>query len=218
MAVHLRAALVGDLRQVLREQVARANQTVRDAVAVCTGGLHSEMRRQVVTSGLGQRLANSFRSRVYDNREQALGAAGVVWSKAPHIARGHAGAEIVARGGRYLAIPLPAAGRGRGGRRLSPQEWERMHGMPLRPVYRRDGTVLLVADGARLTRRGRAVANLGRRGGAVYSRLTGRTTVPIFVLVRRVTLRQRLDLAAAAAAWAARLPAEIERRWRVEAS
>lgn len=212
--MRLRAALVGDLRQVLHAQRVQAEQSVRAAVNVCTNGLKQDMRQQAMSGGLGQRLANTFRSRVYENRDQPFGAAGIVWSKAPHIALGHSGAEITAHGGRYLAIPLPAAGRARGGKRITPQEWERAHGVRLRFVPRRGAAPLLVADNQRLNSRGRAVANVGRRQGIVFTRVAGRTTVPIFVLVRRVSLRRRLDLRAAADAWAARLPTEIERHWK----
>lgn len=214
--MRLRAALVGDLRQVLHAQRVQAEQSVREAVDVCAVGLKQDMRQQVLSAGLGQRLANTFRSRVYENRGQPFGAAGFVWSKAPHVALGQSGAEITAHGGRYLAIPLPAAGRARGGKRITPQEWERAHGIKLRFVPRRGAAPLLVADNARLTKLGRAAANISRRQGTAFTRTAGRTTVPIFVLLKRVSLRKRLDLHAAAAAWAARLPTEIDRHWRSE--
>jgi hypothetical protein len=73
---------------------------------------------------------------------------------------------------------------------------------------------MLVADNVRLTKRGRAALNIGRRQGAAYTRLSGRTTVPLFVLVPQVTVRKRLDIDGAAQKWIAALPRLVARRWR----
>jgi hypothetical protein len=48
-------------------------------------GLKTELRRQVTSAGLGQRLANSWRDRHYQN--QKLDAASLVYTKAPQIIR-----------------------------------------------------------------------------------------------------------------------------------
>ncbi len=63
-----------------------------------------------------------------------------------------------------------------------------------------------MADGARLTRRGRAAPNAGRSRGAAFTRLAGRTTVPVFILVPQVTVRKRLDVDGAAQKWLTALP------------
>ena len=78
--------------------------------------------------------------------------------------------------------------------------------MRLRFVYRRGGPSLLVADNVRLTKRGSAAANLGRRRGRSFTRLAGRTTVPVFILVPQVTVRKRLDVEGAAQKWIRALP------------
>jgi hypothetical protein len=70
---------------------------------------------------------------------------------------------------------------------------------------------LLVADNVRLTARGRAASNIGRRQGAIYSRLSGRTTVPLFILVPQVSVRKRLDVEAAAQDWTRALPGLVAR-------
>jgi hypothetical protein len=73
---------------------------------------------------------------------------------------------------------------------------------------------LLVAENARLTKRGRAAANIGRRQGAAFTRLSGRTTVPLFILVPQVTVGKRLDVDGAAQKWIAELPHLIVRHWQ----
>jgi Family of unknown function (DUF6441) len=48
-------------------------------------GLKTDLRRQVTSAGLGQRLANSWRDKHYPN--QKLDAASLVYTKAPQIIR-----------------------------------------------------------------------------------------------------------------------------------
>jgi Family of unknown function (DUF6441) len=83
-------------------------------------GLRTELRRQVASAGLGQRLANSWRDRHYPN--QKLDAASLVYTKAPQIIRAFdEGAVIRSRRGRFLAIPTENAPRkGADGRRIKP--------------------------------------------------------------------------------------------------
>ncbi len=89
--------------------------------------------------------------------------------------------------GFYLAIPTEAAGRGLRGRRITPGEWERRRGLRLRFVYRRRGPSLLVADRARIDKRGQAVASRSKTG-------RNQITARIFLLVPQVKLPKRLDL------------------------
>jgi hypothetical protein len=100
-------------------------------------------------------------------------------------------------------------------KRITPGGWERRTGMRLRFVYRRGRPSLLVADNARLSRRGLAKPNIGRtRVGAQFTRLKGRSTVVVFILVPQVTLQKRLDIAGIAQRWADRVPGVIASHWR----
>jgi hypothetical protein len=214
--MRLTAAIQGDLQALLKAELRGAERAVTVGVRAATLGLKTELRGQITGAGLGQRLANTWRSRIYPEGEQSLGAAGFVWSKAPNLIRIYdEGAIIRSKQGLYLAIPTPAAGRfGDRQQKITPLLWERIHGMRLRFVYRRSGPSLLVADHVRLTVRGRAAANTGRRQGAAYSRLSGRTTVPLFILVPQVSVRKRLDVDAAAQTWIKALPELVLRTWR----
>ena len=213
--MRLQAALVGDLGQLLQAELQQAERAITTGVRQATVGLQAELRSQVTASGLGARLARAWRSRVYPESGTSLTAAGVVWTKAPRIVGAFAKNTVIrSKRGLYLAIPTPAAGRyGDGRRKITPLGWERRTGMRLRFVYRRNGPSLLVADNARVTGRGQAVGNTGRRGGASFTRLAGRTTVPIFILVPQVTLKKRLDIEPPAATWARRLPGLVDRAW-----
>jgi hypothetical protein len=217
--VRLLAAIQGDLDALLTAELAAAERAVTAGIGEATDALKTELRCQITGAGLGNRLANTWRGEVYPKTGQSIGAAGYVWSKAPGIVRLYAeGAVIRSKRGLFLAIPTPAAGRfGDGRQKITPASWERIHGMRLRFVYRHGAPSLLVAENARLTGRGRAVANTGRRQGAVFTRLAGRTTVPLFILVPQVTVRRRLDVDGAARKWIAAVPQLVLQHWQSSA-
>ena len=81
----------------------------------------------------------------------------------------------------------------------------------LRFIYRRGVPSLLVADQARISKRGLAVASRSKTG-------RGAVTAPIFILVPQVHLRKRLDLDRAARSWEGRLPELIVASWPEVAS
>jgi hypothetical protein len=175
----LTAALDGDLKRIVELEMRAAARAVTAGVREATEGLKTELRRQITSAGLGTRLANTWRGEVYPEGQPSIGAAGVVWSKVPRLVRLYAeGAVIRSNQGLFLAIPTPAAGKyGDARQKITPGAWERIHGMRLSFVYRRGSPSLLVADNARLSKRGRAAANIWRRQDAAFTRLTGRTTV-----------------------------------------
>jgi Family of unknown function (DUF6441) len=214
--MRLEAALRGDLNELLKAEIRDAERAVTAGIREATDGLKTELRRQITSAGLGSRLANTWRGDVYPKGQPSIGAAGYIWSKAPRLVRLYAeGAVIRSKHGLLLAIPTPAAGRfGDNRQKITPGGWERIHGLRLRFVYRRGTPSMLVADNVRLTKRGRAALNIGRRQGAAYTRLSGRTTVPLFVLVPQVTVRKWLDIDGAAQKWIAALPRLVARRWR----
>ncbi len=210
-----------DLVKGLAEAETEAARSVTGAMREVTEGLKSDLRADVVDGGLGQRLANTWRGKTYPEGAVSLEAASFVWSKAPNIVDAFdRGVTIKSSRGFWLAIPTSAAGvKGIGTtgamKRITPGGWERRTGMRLRFVYRRGRPSLLVADNARLSKKGLARPNIGRtRGGAQFTRLKGRSTVVVFILVPQVTLRKRLDIGSAAQRWADRVPGLIASRWR----
>ena len=195
-----------DLVAMLREEVSAGERAVKAAMAEAGGDLKQAWRRQITGAGLGHRLPRTIRNRTYPQHTDSLDAAAFVWSNAPEIISAHdQGVLIHSKTGFWLAIPLPAAGKGRGGARLTPGEWEKRRGLRLRFVYRRRGPSLLVADG-RLNTNGLGVASRSKTG-------RGRATVPIFLLVPQVRLRKRLDLARDVERVAGKVPALVVERW-----
>lgn len=184
----LKLDVTPDLVAMMATEIAAGEKAVSAATREAGITLKSAWRAQITGAGLGQRLARTIRSEQYPNGQPSLNAAALVWSKAPTIIGAHdTGPLIRSKSGFWLAIPTPAAGRGRSGARITPGEWERRRGLRLRFVYRRRGPSLLVAEG-RLNSRGLGVASRSKTG-------RGLTTVPIFLLVPQVKLAKRLDLA-----------------------
>ncbi|MBI5121337.1 MAG: hypothetical protein HZA67_10050 [Rhodospirillales bacterium] len=212
--MRLKAALQGDLRKFLAEELKAGEAAVTAGIREATEGLKLDLRQQIVGAGLGQRLANTWRGEVYPKGQNSLRAAGFIFSKAPGIVRAYEeGAVIRSRNGTWLAIPTPAAGKyGDGRQKMTPGLWERMHGARLKFVYRRRGPSLLVAENQR--------ARTGKRGGfakASASALkSGRdlVSVPMFILVSQVSIRKRLDVGGTANKWLAALPGLVIRNWR----
>lgn len=213
--MRLEASIEGSFQEAMTAEARRAARAVTFGIREATDGLKADLRRQITGAGLGERLARTWRSEVYPRSRQSIGAAGYVWSKAPGLIRIYdQGAVIRSQRGLYLAVPTPAAGKyGDARKKITPGDWERIHGLRLQFVYRPNGPSLLVANNARLTARARAIANIGRRRGDPFTRMSGRTTVPVFILVPQVTVRKRLDVAGAARKWLAELPGLVVRQW-----
>jgi hypothetical protein len=179
-------------------------------------GLRTELRRQVSSARLGQRLANSWRDRHYPNRK--LDAASLVYTKAPQIIRAFdEGVLIPSKRGHFLAIPTENAPRkGTDGKRISPSTFPEHRFGPLRFVPRPTGPSLLVVDGLRGSFSRKTGGLRGFRRATDRARQSGQglTTVVMFLLVRQVKLPKRLDVARAAERWSGQLPALIEQQLR----
>lgn len=203
----LKLDITPDLVAVMAAEVFAGEKAVTAAMREAGTGLKTAWRGQITGAGLGRRLANSIRLATYPRADRSLNAAALVWSKAPGIISAHdTGPLIRSKDGFWLAIATPEAGRGLRGGGITPGEWERRTGLRLRFVYRKRGPSLLVADKARINKRGRAVASRSRTG-------RGQVTAPIFLLVPQVKLPKRLDLARDADPALDRVPGLIVANW-----
>jgi hypothetical protein len=198
---------------LMGEAVRDAQVAVSATIGSAGRALQAGWRAQVLSAAFGQRLANTIRAKLYPKGRPSLGAASLVWTKAPEIVHAHdAGVLIRSKDAFWLAIPQPAAGSLPGNARMTPLAFERRTGLRLRFVYRRGRPSLLVVDDARISSAGRAVANRGKRRKDGI--LTGATTVVVFVLVPQVKLPKRLDLERLARATAERLPRLLAANWK----
>jgi hypothetical protein len=214
LAATLARSLHADMQVELRNVERAVTSDTRDAGR----GLKTELRRQVASAGLGQRLANRWRDKHYPNKK--LDAASLVYTKAPQIIRAFDESAVIrSKRGRFLAIPTENAPRkGTDGRRISPSTFPEHRFGPLRLVPRPNGPSLLVVDGLRASFSRKTGQLRGFRRATERARRSGQglTTVVMFLLVPQVKLRKRLDVARAAERWSAQLPALIEQQVRTE--
>jgi len=197
-----------DLVGMFQAEIKAGEHAVTAAMKEAGSELKQAWREQITHAGLGHRLPRTIRNRTYPKGKDSIDAAAFVWSNAPEILNAHdRGVLIRSKSGFYLAIPTEAAGKGRGGARLTPGEWEQRRGMRLRFIYRRGAPSLLVAEKARINTRGTAVASRSKTGREQVS-------APIFILMPQVKLRKRLDLARDAERIASRVPRLIVEKWR----
>ena len=213
-------SLGGNAAASLRREADALIAAAVGGVADATAALEQTLRGQVLAAGLGPRLANTWRSRVFP--PTATKAAGGVWTVAPLIIEGFdEGATIVARNGsRWLAIPTAnvpprswgtKAPGGHPRRLMTPVEVEAAFNRDLRMVQPPGRPVAyLIMDQLVAARSGRGLRQATSRRLA-----QGRSAQPIlmFVLVPQVTLSKRLDITGAVAAVEAEFPGMIERHF-----
>ena len=206
----------GDLKAIYGTSLAEGKRAVQRGVSLSGGEVQSDWRGQIAGAGLGSRLQRTIRKRVYPEGRNSLRAAALVWSNAGKIVDAfERGVTIRSENGFYLAIPLPAAGKQVGGKRITPGLWERKTGRRLQFVFRKGKPPLLVDTGTK------AIGNVmvkkrQRRGGLALSEPTTfkNRTIPIFVLKSSVKLPKKLSLMNTANAAQARLPGLIVANWQ----
>lgn len=214
-------AEIDDLERGTEEFIARA--TTR-AITEAGDLMKTAWRDQILRAGHGERLARTIRSAVYPRAASSVDAATLVWTKAADIIDSMSrGATITARnGGRFLAIPTEDVPKKRQGNALSPEEVEDRFGRRLQfispgdkgfwtPSIRRNGVAFLVLKGLRIRKAsGRwrnATANEVKRGKETSS-------VVMFILVPRVTVKKTLDREEIARLAELRYPDLLSKHWR----
>ena len=200
----------GDLQALTLAEVLQGQRAVMAGMRGAASLLKQGWRAEVEGAGLGAKISRSVRSEVYPKGDVSLNAATLAWTKAPEIMYANeTGVTIKSANGFWLAIPTKSAGRGPGGRRLTPGEWEKRTGRALTFIYRRGKTALLVDTGRVIN------PNYMTKKGDHKRRGPGRknVTIPIFTLVPQVRLRKRLNIAELAEYVAGRVPSMIVANW-----
>lgn len=177
-------------------------------------GLKSDLRQQVTSAGMGTRLANAWRSRVYENK--GYDAAGFVYSQAPQIIEAFDKGVLIKpkAGGLWLAVPTSTAPkRGTDGKKITPLNFPEAKLGKLEFVYRENGASFLVVHNVRASYSKKTGQLRGFRKASDTALRTGKglSTAIMFILIRQVKLDKRLDVERAAKIWGEKMPALIDK-------
>jgi hypothetical protein len=212
----------GSIRLQVDDAVRAVAGALRRAVTTVGRQTQAALRAQARSAGFkdgGRAMANVWRLDIYPEAGRGIRSwrpAAFVHSKMPELVHVFdQGAVVTAKGRKYLAIPTPInrlSGHRQGGRyrtRVTPQEMFRLGGF-VRPS--RNPRVMLWCLRLRTetTKRGRLKLFAGRYSEILTGRVKGQqarrqdyaaahTFVPMFLLIKQVALRKRLDLAGATA-------------------
>lgn len=214
--MRLKAALEGNLKDYMKREYRNAEYAVTRAVAEASDGLKMDMRRQVLSAGLGQRLANTWRDAVYPQFGLSIRAAGVVYTRASKIMEGFdQGTIIRSKDGFWLAIPTPNAPKRIMGKKTTPGNYEKAKGTRLQFIYRANGPSLLVAREMQPSYKRQTGELGGFRKASNRTLSTGRglTSVVMFWLVPQVKMPRHLSFQQQAQKWNSKIPQLILRYW-----
>lgn len=163
-------------------------------------GLKMDLRRDVMTAGLGTRLANTWRGKTFpEGKSRSVDAAAFVWSKAPKIIDAFVrGATIVPiNGAKYLAIPTEnVPGRG-ANKKMTPFDVEIAFNQDLQFGKTKNGSLFAYVEAVR------AKSGHGFRRATRGRLKQGRQTeaVVMFYLIPRAKMPKLLDLDGKAEVW-----------------
>lgn len=214
------------LRLALRGQLAKAQDRLDDELAFgVTVGLRraadlgkAEFRGAYASAGLGK-LSRAWTARVFPKSGASLNAALVITGRGGKTTRdaleAHGlGVTIRGKDGLFLAVPTASAPkRGVGNKRISPATFPEGRFGRLRFVFRRPPRPsLLVVDNVRasFSRNSGALRGFRRASASALRSGRGLTTVVMFLLFPKITLRKRVDINRLARGTQLRIPGLVE--------
>lgn len=209
--------VAGDIKADMEREISATKRAVHGGVKLGTDGLKQELRKQVTDAGLGQRLANTWRSEVYPKQPVSLRPAGYVKSKAPDIMRAFGeGAVIRAFKKRWLAVPTKdAPKRGKDGKKLTPLNFPEHRLGKLVLVERTSGPSFLIVKDVRksFSQKTGEFRGFKKASASAIAKGNAEKFAVMFILLDQVTLAKRLDIATAGNRWVNRLPELIEQSY-----
>ena len=200
------------LEEVFDEAENTCARLVTEGMAEATLGLKKDLRTQALDAGLGQKVANTWRSKVFPQRGASFDPSGFVWSRAPGIADAFDRNPLIVtvNGRKFLAIPTENVPRsGRYNRRMAPAQVSKAYGQALTFVREKNGNVLVfVKQVAANTKKGFTTSKLALKKAGRKA-----TLVLMFVLTPAVRVGKRMDIDSAAEYWGDRAADLINSRF-----
>lgn len=194
-------------RGAFTDAMAHNAEIARDAAAAAMADTVAQVKRDgranIASAGFGPRWQNTLRVNVYPAKQRTVDVAAYVYHKIPYAGVFETGATIP--GSPFLWLPLPAAPKKAGRRRVTAANYREVIGAPLFRINRPGKAPLLAAMvPAAVAARGRsptaAQLRAGRRAqarGAFSRRRRSNPTValPLYVGIRSVRIPKKFDLA-----------------------
>lgn len=207
------AKIIGSIRKDMEKEFSTLTGAIKAGTKEAADGLKTALRGQVTGAGMGSKLANAWRSKVYENK--GYDPAGLVYTRAPRIVEAFDKGVLIKpkAGGVWLAIPtVVAPKRGTDGKRITPTTFPEAKLGKLEFVYREKGPSFLVVHNVRASYSRKTGQLRGFRKASETALRAGKglTTAIMFILIRQVKLEKRLDVAGAAKIWIDKMPNLIE--------
>lgn len=194
------------LDRLVKSQEAALLGSITDA----TNAIKNDWRTQIRANFKGTRLPNTVRSKVFKNN--GLTPAGIVYSRAPEIMESHsAGALIVPKGGSYIVLPTPNVPISSYQTQFTPENWPVDRFGKLAFVPPRGGKpAMLVAKGWKAKKSRKTGKVSGYRPIKAKKEIWSSQDVIMFILVKRVQLKKRLNIPAIVQKHTQNMPAFFE--------
>jgi hypothetical protein len=214
--MYLKAAIAGNLRSAMDAEVLKVAGALRRAVTTTGQQVQGELRAQARAGGFrdgGRAVGNAWRLNVFPRPgvgPRTFRPAAVVWSRMPKAVEAFdSGKPIRAKNRRFLAVPTEVNFRGaRRGRqlRVTAEQMANLEKAFVLPVDSRPGVFLwcLPLEQQR-TKRGRLRLFVGGGTEVFTGRVKGLQAlreskaaegfVVLFILLRKLSLRKRLNVA-----------------------
>lgn len=226
--MQLVAAITGDLREILADELKRVGSAVEAAITEVADGLKKDWAENIMSADLGN-LSKAVRRKVKRDNADPLKTTGLVYVRGYHARQAlwafETGAVVRPGAGRqYLTVPTHFNRRsGRKGAKVlfTPAEIKRQR-IPTVVLTGPSGKKMLFARVARAQMMSKGsvrdyayVAGTKHRLGSGRRKRTAEIlkygSVPLFTLLTEVRLSKRLNLASRTERWRAELPRAILR-------
>lgn len=209
------AKIIGSIRKDMEKEFRTLTGAIKAGTKEAAEGLKTTLRGQVTSAGMGTKLANAWRAKVYENK--GYDSAGLVYTRAPRIVEAFDKGVLIKpkAGGVWLAVPtVTAPKRGTDGKRITPLNFPEAKLGKLEFVYRENGPSFLVVHNVRASYSRKTGQLRGFRKASDTALRTGKglTTAIMFVLIRQVKLEKRFDVESAAKVWIEKMPNFIEQQ------
>ena len=207
---------VSDFAKDLRGTEDQIAAIVTRAARATETDMKTEARGQIERAGLGRRLANTWRGKVYPERADSLNPSAYLWSNAPAIIDSFSsGRSITTRNGsQWLMVPTPAVPA-----RARREARTRKQSLALRVEQMFNQDLIFLRFGGKLGAYVKGVA--GRRAGTFRPATARRVRqgrepelIKMFSVVRSVNRAAVLNLERIAQVGQAAFPGHLQDNWR----